>query len=75
MSYQEKNIKYETENFWVLDVGRKGYEVYHYQTGATHSTRVASIGHGENFGLPRAIAEADRRQKELSAAPRDRPRG
>lgn len=71
MSYREEDIKYETHDFWVLDVGQKGYEVY--RTGATHSTRVTSIGHGEppTLGITRAIAEADRRQEELNAqAPR-----
>lgn len=71
MSYREEDIKYETHDFWVLDVGQKGYEVY--RTGATHSTRVASIGHGESpaLGITRTIAEAVRRQEELDAqAPR-----
>ena len=63
MSYQEKDIRYETKDFWVLDVGEKGFEVY--RTGITHSHRVASIGHGPRLGLTRAIEEADRRQKEL----------
>jgi hypothetical protein len=60
--YKPADIKYETKDFWVLLVGRKGFEVY--RTGAVHSTRVASIGHGETLGLglPRAIAEADKRQ-------------
>lgn len=61
--YREEDIKYETGNFWVLDVGAKGFEVY--QKGATHSTRVASIGPGPNMGLPRAMVEADRRQALL----------
>lgn len=65
MTYQEKSIKYETKDFWVLDVGEKGFEVY--QTGITASTRVASIGHGETLGLPRAIQEADQRQADLDA--------
>lgn len=67
MSYREQDIKHETADFWVLAVGPKGFEVY--QTGITHSTRVASIGHGEApaLGLARAIAEADKRQVELDA--------
>ena len=80
MSYREEDIKHETKDFWVLDVGKKGYEVY--KTGITHSTRVASIGHGPapQLGLTRAITEADRRQAEVDAqnteeAPRQRQRG
>jgi hypothetical protein len=65
VSYQEQDIKHETKNFWVLDCGKKGFEVY--QTGITHSTRVASVGHGETLGLPRAIQEADKRQASLDA--------
>lgn len=60
MSYKLEDIKYETSDYWVLSVGPKGFEVY--QKGLTHSTRVASIGHGETLGLSRAIAEADKRQ-------------
>lgn len=65
MSFREENIRHETKDFWVLDASKKGYEVY--QIGITHSTRVASIGHGFALGLPRAIQEADRRQAELDA--------
>ena len=56
---QEEDILYETPShrFWVLDVGARGFEVY--AAGATHSTRVASIG--LSLGLQRAIDEADRR--------------
>ncbi|PNG50260.1 MULTISPECIES: hypothetical protein [unclassified Variovorax] len=68
--YQLNQIKHETANFWVLDVGRKGFEVY--QTGLTHSTRVASIGRATeqcpNLGLPRAIRECERRERELPPA-------
>lgn len=62
----EDDIKYETEHFWVLDVGPRGYEVY--RSGLTHSTRVASIGpgRGPRLGLERAIAEADRRERLLA---------
>lgn len=65
MSYALKDIKYETHDFWVLDVGAKGFEVY--RKGITASTRVASIGPGANFGLPRAIAETDKRQAAFDA--------
>lgn len=61
-SYREEDIKHKTGNFWVLDVGSKGYEVY--QRGFTHSTKVASVGLGEGLGLPRAIEEAERRQAQ-----------
>lgn len=59
----ESDIQYETANFWVLDVGAKGYEVY--RSGVTHSTRVASIG--RSLGLAKAIAECDKRQCALQA--------
>lgn len=72
MSYKLIDIKYETPNFWVLDVGRKGYEVY--RNGATCSVRVASIGHGTSLGLPRAIAEADKREAILAAQEKKVPR-
>ncbi len=64
-SYKEEDIKYETADFWVLAVGKRGFEVY--KTGIVVSTRVASIGHGPgpNLGIERAIAEADRRQQEF----------
>lgn len=65
----EARIVHETRDFWVLAVGARGFEVY--RTGLTHSTRVASIGHGPgpNLGLQRAIAECERRQTILSAPP------
>lgn len=65
MSFALKDIKYETRDFWVLDVGKKGFEVY--RIGITHSTRVASIGRGEMMGLPRAIKEANDRQSVLNS--------
>jgi hypothetical protein len=63
--YRLQDIRHETHDFWVLDVGPRGYEVY--RKGCTASTRVASIGHGPapNLGLPRAIAECERRQADL----------
>lgn len=64
-SYKLDQIAYETKDFWVLDVGSRGFEVY--RTGITHSTRVAQIGLGETLGLPRAIAEANKRQAALNA--------
>lgn len=58
--YREQDIRHETRSFWVLDVGQKGFEVY--RKGATHSTRVASVGLGPSLGLSRAIEECERRQ-------------
>lgn len=63
--YRLQDIKHETHDFWVLDVGAKGFEVY--RKGCTHSTKVASIGPGPRHGLPRAIEEAQRRQAALEA--------
>ncbi len=60
MTYREQNIKHETKDFWVLDVGAKGFEVY--CTGITHSTRCAQIGYQGEVGLNKAIAECERRQ-------------
>ena len=61
-SYREEDIKHETENFFVLEEGAKGYEVY--RKGITHATRVASIGHGPapQLGLTRAREECARRE-------------
>lgn len=59
--YLLKDIRHETQDFWVLDVGTKGFEVY--RKGATHSTRVASIG--KSMGLERAISECQQRQTQL----------
>lgn len=61
----EKTILFETANFWVRDAGERGFEVY--ETGLTHSTRVASIGHNRpgctNLGLERAKQECHRREE------------
>ena len=67
MPFTEDQIKYETTDYWVLEVGPRGYEVY--ESGLTHSTKVASIGLGDGptLGLERAIKEADRRQAALDA--------
>lgn len=65
MSYREQDIKHETADFWVLDVGARGFEVY--RTGPTHSTRCAQIGYRGELGLAKAIAECDRRQSALTA--------
>lgn len=65
MFKSEDIICHETHDFWVAAVGARGFEVY--QRGTTASTRVARIGHGANYGLPRAIAECARRQAALDA--------
>ncbi len=67
-SYTEADIKHETANFWVLGVGKRGFEVY--VSGCTHSTLVASVGLGDRpgLGLSGAIAEADRRQAQVDEA-------
>lgn len=54
-------ILYEAGNFWVC-AENGGFAVY--KNGATHSTRVSQIGHKGEDGFKRAIAEADRRQRE-----------
>lgn len=63
MAYREQDIKHETADFWVLDVGSKGFEVY--RTGITHSTRCAQIGYRGDIGLQKAIAECERRQATI----------
>ena len=59
MTYTEAQIAYEKADFWVLNLGKKGFEVY--KNGITHSTRCAIIGYQGENGLNRAIAEIDRR--------------
>ena len=57
--YKESDIAYEKGQFWVLNLGSKGFEVY--KNGITHSTRCAVIGFSGQSGLDRAILEIDRR--------------
>lgn len=57
--YKESDIAYEKGQFWVLNLGSKGFEVY--KNGITHSTRCAVIGFSGQNGLDRAIVEIDRR--------------
>ena len=54
---QEGGILYENVSHYVIDAGKTGFEVY--QNTITHAVRVASIG--RNYGLERAIREADKR--------------
>lgn len=56
--YREEDIVYEKGDYWCLRAA-KFYEVY--KAGITHSVRVASIGFGEPYGMPRVIQEIDRR--------------
>ena len=57
--YKESDIAYEKGQFWVLNLGSKGFEVY--KNGITHSTRCAVIGFSGQNGLDRAIVEINRR--------------
>ena len=57
--YKESDIAYEKGQFWVLNLGSKGFEVY--KNGLTHSTRCAVIGFSGQNGLDRAIVEINRR--------------
>ena len=50
-------ILYENASCYVIDGGRGAFEVY--ENTSTHAVRVASIGC--NYGLERAIREADKR--------------
>lgn len=63
--YREQDIRHETADFWVLDAGVKGFEVY--RIGITHSTRCAQIGYMGEIGLSKAIAECNRRQQAIAA--------
>ena len=57
---KERDILFERGCYWIKASDRfKGFEVY--QTGLTHSTRVASIGYAGQPGLDRAKAEIERR--------------
>ena len=57
--YKESDIAYEKGQFWVLNLGSKGFEIY--KNGLTHSTRCAVIGFSGQNGLDRAIVEINRR--------------
>jgi hypothetical protein len=68
MSYKLTDIKHETRNFFVIEVGDRGFEVCEVDYCHT-AKRVAQIGHGESpyLGLDRAIKECDRRQELRTA--------
>lgn len=59
--YKEKDIAFETSNYWVLNIKEKGFEVY--KKTITHSVRVASIGYTGQYGLEKAKEEITRREK------------
>lgn len=59
---KEKDIMYESLNYWVLRV-KNGFEVY--KTGLTHSTRCAQIGYHGEVGLTKSIEECNRREKQI----------
>lgn len=56
---KEKHILYERGPYLVVATSRGGYEIY--KNGATHSTRVASIGFPGAEGMGRAKQEIARR--------------
>lgn len=59
---KEPQIAYETNKYWVLDLGSKGYEIY--RKTITHSERCARIGFIGAKGLERAKAEIERRESK-----------
>ena len=59
MSYKLSDVVIEDGEYWVLRVPF-GFKVY--ETGVTHSTLRATIGHTGETGLNKARAEIARRQ-------------
>jgi hypothetical protein len=57
----ESCIVHENSRYWV-ERTREGFTVW--QTGATHSARVAYYGRNIINALPRAIADADTRNAQ-----------
>lgn len=64
------DIKYETDGYFVLAVGARGFEVY--RKTSTHSERCAQIGFQGQRGLDRAIEECNRREGVDAAKDADR---
>ena len=62
MSYKESDIMHEAGDYFVLREAPKGRTLQYnvYQNVGTHSVRRSLIALGE-AGLPRAIADCDRR--------------
>ena len=54
---KESDILYENAFHYVIDGGKSAFEIY--QNKITHAVRVGIIG--KNYGLERAILEADKR--------------
>jgi hypothetical protein len=55
-------ILYSNPSHYVIDAGKKGYEVYRHE--GTAAVRAASIG--RSLGLDRAISEANKRHDAQS---------
>jgi len=58
---KESDIVFESNNYWVLNVNKKGFEVY--KKTITHSVRCAVIGYDGADGLEKAKQEIQRREK------------
>lgn len=58
------NILYDVGTHFVIDAGKKGFEVY--RNGPTAATRCASIG--RSLGLQRAKLEADKRHNAIKVS-------
>jgi hypothetical protein len=58
---KESDIVFESNDYWVLNVNKKGFEVY--KKTITHSIKVASIGYTGQHGLEKAKQEIQRREK------------
>ena len=54
---KESDILYENNSCYVIDGGKSAYEIY--QNKLAHAVRVGIIG--KNYGIERAILEADKR--------------
>ena len=62
---REVDIEHEVGDYWVLRIGLGKFEVY--ESGATHSIRVASVTFKSDpeRGRARAIHEANRRAEAV----------
>lgn len=63
------DIVHETDGYFVLAVGARGFEVY--RKTSTHSERCAQIGFKGQRGLDRAIEECNRREEMVRAKDAD----
>lgn len=57
---EEKNILYQTDNYFVIKAQTGGYEVY--RNESTHSVRCDQIGYKGQRGLQKAIFRANARE-------------